>query len=88
MSCPTCSGTMQKVCDDGQVRHFWCPRCGTVKMIDAGNFESTEAPTLVTRARVYQRDCIVAGRSTVDGVSMWFRIGLPEAIDVPADRPG
>lgn len=50
MACDTCGHTMANLGVEGQ-RIFWCGRCGTVKSIDPGGFESVEAPELVARLK-------------------------------------
>lgn len=55
MSCPTCSHTMQNIgCSSTmfQARHFWCPRCGTLKVDNDGIMpDAVEAPKLVGHVR-------------------------------------
>jgi hypothetical protein len=61
---------------------FWCPRCGTLKLGDAGI--GYETPKLVERCRQYQ-----AGMTTdvVPGhLQQWRIIGIAESINVPSER--
>jgi hypothetical protein len=46
MACPTCDHTMQCVATNT----FWCPRCGTLKMVDSRCPEEIVEPKLVRRA--------------------------------------
>lgn len=50
MACPTCDHTMQVlVVGDGSQRS-WCPRCGTLKLVNLfSGFVDIEAPKLVGR---------------------------------------
>lgn len=47
MPCPACKHTMQNLglATNGG-RTFWCPRCGTLKAVESGDFESHESPRL------------------------------------------
>lgn len=50
MPCMTCNHTVQNLGVDGQ-KIFWCPRCGTIKSVDAANFESVSVPKLADAVR-------------------------------------
>jgi hypothetical protein len=80
MPCPTCDGTMQAI-STGE-RHYWCPRCGTLKE-QGTHYDNVSAPALVGRCRRYRSG---AGL-TPEQRSLWHAVGLDESIDVPADRP-
>jgi hypothetical protein len=64
-------------------RVFWCPRCGTLReevTTPDGHQTNDTAPSLVNRCRDYEAD--LGPRQ----IERWVRLGIPEAIDVPAER--
>jgi tRNA(Ile2) C34 agmatinyltransferase TiaS len=74
MPCPSCSGTMQNVgVPDSRV--FWCPRCGTLRMVDSDDVESDHPPSLVERCRQME-----AHLETTGIANAWVRLGISEAI--------
>lgn len=80
MSCPTCDKTMQCVV----ASIFWCPTCGTLYPT---RDTVPSVPALVERCRLFEDTIIIEGKATVEAVSMWMRLGVPEAIELPAERP-
>jgi Zn-finger nucleic acid-binding protein len=73
MPCPTCNHTMHGLGENEGRRHFWCPRCGTVKTM-TGEFEDATVPT--QRADPQAAAVVAAARELMD---VWGT--LP-------DRPG
>lgn len=78
MACPTCDYTMQIVNTNG---HFWCPRCGTYKILSS---ETANVPMLVQRCRLFETDDL----SGVAPTSVWFSRGIAESINLPGERDG
>lgn len=101
MGCPTCDHTMQNLgLDTAGRRSFWCSRCGTVKTEFDGTFTDDfgtqsrqtisehEAPFLVKRCREFEKWCKEGiGWGNTNHYKQWLGLGLPEAINIPADRP-
>lgn len=85
MPCETCDGTLTRVGDDGMLRVFWCPRCGTLAKLHATRDEcrDTGVPKLVERCRLHRKLSLDAG----DNDSSWHQLGIAESINVPGDRP-
>jgi tRNA(Ile2) C34 agmatinyltransferase TiaS len=74
MACPTCSHTMQKVSGEGSM--YWCPRCGTLRYQET----MTETTKLVDRCREFEATLGPSWKS------LWHRLGIEEAINLPEDR--
>ena len=82
MSCPTCDHTMHQMgCRSTDLPFFWCPRCGTIKTCDA----VVGVPVLIDRCRKFQDEAL--GDSPVASTKTWFTLGIPESINIPAERP-
>jgi hypothetical protein len=98
MSCPTCGHTMSNLgLDQAHRRTFWCPRCGTIKTEfdvtvtdDFGGSvrrvnEEHGTPFLVTSCRRFAPSLKALSPYT-GAETAWHRLGIPEAINLPADR--
>lgn len=86
MSCPTCDHTMHGIGNVPAVGGepvFWCPRCGTLEDHTNG-ITDVVAPKLVSWCREFKAQ--TAGRVPVPLVEVWHRLGICEAINVPANR--
>lgn len=90
MSCPTCSHTMQRLCEEPRP-FWWCPRCGTLREASAGGFVRDEAPKLVGRVRQFhERASGASGENpkiTPSGEALWRTLGIAESISSPNERP-
>ncbi len=80
MACPTCYHPMQ--CLDHARALFWCPRCGT--LLDRDTPISITTPMLVLRCRDFAER--MPKEAAFGRWSDWHRLGIAEAIDVPARR--
>lgn len=80
MACPTCSATMQGL-GNGM---FHCPRCGTIQRVSNSPdwTEPPYVPMLVERVRTLRMRSGVCS----DCRELWYRLGIDEAIHLPADR--
>lgn len=85
MACPTCSAMMQNIGTDA-VRQFWCPRCGTITGPFA--YGEAQAPKLVERCRTMALQMGVDDLCNARELRVfWRRLGIAEAINLPANRP-
>ena len=86
MACPTCDHTMENISTgrDNDWYTFLCPRCGTVRMYEAGDEGNAEVyvPKLVGRCRTFEGQFWPTGPAPI-----WRRLGIAESINLPADRP-
>ena len=81
MACPICNHTMSNLRDV----IFWCPRCGTIA--DHSDGGMYERPKLVEACRKYENEVLVAGEGSITACSLWYRLGIEAAINVPTARP-
>jgi hypothetical protein len=81
MPCPTCDATMTPMgCKVTDRTFFWCPRCGTMKTCEDG---PAVMPDLVHRCREFESVRLVVAAGDFRS---WYRLGIAEAINVPANR--
>ncbi len=89
MACPTCDHTMNGI-GHGL---FWCPRCGTLKRANT-TVGASEAPKLVERCRLFELGfqpqrllgVVDPKEAQWQMAQAWHRLGIAEAINLPAER--
>lgn len=77
MSCPTCDHTMHALGN----RHFWCPRCGTLRHAVSHDWKDDSCPMLVRRVRTLLDGLDPSDRDTARA------LGIFESIHQPDRRP-
>ena len=57
MACKNCNHTMQGLGEtaDGR-RHFWCPRCGTLRSLSPGGWTADGTPSWIYRLCLLVKD--------------------------------
>ena len=85
MNCPTCSHSMCGLGLDTS-RMYWCPRCGTIKSLDRGDFADVSVPYLADRVRTSEEQSVQA---VMDGRDIYaipavIWAGVCEAVGVKA----
>ncbi len=85
MSCPTCDHTMEFICRQTEVlRHFQCPRCGTMVAEYDNGQRNVYVPKLVERCRVFSK---ALGNATGKNLAVsWQTLGIAESIYTPEER--
>lgn len=76
MACPTCDTTMQRIGAGSDIKYYWCPRCGTLRVVSM-TVQEDGIPTLISRVRLVR----------VKDQDEWNRLGIEEAINLPNNRP-
>jgi hypothetical protein len=85
MPCPTCDCTMTGLPSPEGYRQWWCPRCGTIKNIDQGGFESIARTSLASDCRRIIRDRVEANDQ--EFLKLAHREGMLECALLPDQRP-
>ena len=86
MACPTCSNTMQNL-GVPDARVFWCSRCGTIRTFRSDGASESAVPALIER--IHNLKAVMTDRVGFHDFDKrtWHRLGIDEAINLPADRP-
>ncbi len=86
MTCPTCDHTMEFICRQTEVlRHFQCPRCGTMVAEYNDGHRNVYVPKLVERCREFENEFPKENIAQYYR-NTWKRLGISESIHTPEER--